>query len=378
LAKLRLNNLVKKFKGFLKHEVVAVDHINLEVKEKEFVSLVGPSGCGKTTILRMIAGLEMPTEGEIYFNDLRVDCLPPQKRDISMVFQNYAVFPHLNVAENIGYGLKIAGVPREEREKRIREIAKVLNISELLYNKPAQLSGGQRQRVALGRAIIRKPKVFLLDEPLSNLDAALREQMRFEIKRLHQQLGVTTIYVTHDQLEALTLSTKIAVMLQGRVQQFDEPEVVFQKPANIFVAKFIGTPPMNFLPVEAQEEGSHLFLKSSAMSIPVPPKAASLLKERNCPNKIMLGIRPQFIKVPEKKGLLTASGEVLLKELIGTEQIAHIRIGENLVRMVTESSTQGITAGKNLDIRFVPQEIHLFNQDTEENILHGLVEEGSL
>jgi len=259
---------VTKFFG----SVLAVKDIDLTVREKEFVTLLGPSGCGKTTLLRMIAGLEKVTGGGIYFGDNLVNNLPPGDRDVAMVFQNYALYPHLNVFKNIGYGLRVRRTPKAEIARRVREVARILEIENLLMRKPRQLSGGQRQRVALGRAIVRNPFLFLMDEPLSNLDAKLRVTMRAELKRFHIRLQATTIYVTHDQLEAMTMSDKIAVIDAGVLQQFATPEEIYNRPDNLFVAGFIGSPPMNFLEGTLTNEGGPALVFSFARQ-PLPPAA---------------------------------------------------------------------------------------------------------
>ena len=256
---IKIENLVKQF-----GKVEVLKGIDLEFPEKEFITLVGPSGCGKTTLLRIIAGLDDPTSGEIYFNDKPISGLSPRERDIAMVFQSYALYPHLNVAGNLGYALKLRGLSKADIAKRVSEVASVLEIEKLLDRKPKALSGGQRQRVALGRAMVRKPGLFLMDEPLSNLDAKLRTSMRSELKRFHTHLGVTTIYVTHDQLEAMSMSDRIAVFDGGVVQQFGTPMEIFRRPNNLFVAEFIGSPPMNF--IHSVEVGSEVMHASRGLS----------------------------------------------------------------------------------------------------------------
>jgi multiple sugar transport system ATP-binding protein len=371
MSKVRVINLEKVFKSFLRKDTIAVKQVNMEVKDKDFVTILGPSGCGKTTLLRLIAGLEEPTEGEIYFNDLRVDKVPPQKRNISMVFQNYAIFPHMNVERNIGYGLKLNKVPKDKIRRTVRDTARILGLEDLLEHKPAQLSGGQRQRVALGRAIIRKPKVFLMDEPLSNLDAALRDQMRVEIKGLHQRLQATTIYVTHDQIEALSMSDRIAVMNKGQIEQYDEPRAVFESPAHIFVAQFIGTPPMNLIHGELAQEKEKLCVKTKPFCLPISTEKASLV--RQVPGKkVVVGVRPQVIRLSEKSNKSMAMGRVSLNELIGTECILHLQIEDISVKVVTRKTGRGILSGDTVGISFHLDDVHIFDQETGKSIIHGL------
>jgi multiple sugar transport system ATP-binding protein len=280
MSGIRIQDVTKRFAN----GVAAVDGISLEIGDGEFMVLVGPSGCGKTTLLRTIAGLEDVTEGTISIGDEDVTERPPQQRDIAMVFQNYALYPHMTVAENLAYGLKLQRMPRQERDARVRDIAGKLGLEELLRRKPAHLSGGQRQRVAMGRAIVREPKAFLMDEPLSNLDAKLRVSMRAELARLHESLGVTTVYVTHDQVEAMTLGQRVAVLRDGKLQQVDTPQSLFNRPRNLFVAAFIGSPAMNL--VEAQVDGSRL--RFADIELPLPGGSPLAGQAR----KVILGIRP--------------------------------------------------------------------------------------
>src|SRR5574342_373206 len=272
MAQVVLKDLVKRF-----DEVTAVRDVNLQIKDKEFIVLVGPSGCGKSTTLRMIAGLEEISSGEIYIGARLVNDLPPKDRDIAMVFQNYALYPHMTVYDNMAFGLKMRKFPKAEIDTRVREAAQMLGIQELLSRKPRQLSGGQRQRVAVGRAIVRHPQVFLFDEPLSNLDAKLRVQMRVELKRLHERLETTAIYVTHDQVEAMTLGDRVVVMKDGWVQQVGEPLELYGKPANRFVAGFIGSPAMNFADVTIAESNGGVWAESPGMRVRVPPAVAGRL-----------------------------------------------------------------------------------------------------
>src|SRR6202162_5119630 len=291
MARVAMRSLNKKY-----DEVHAVIDVNLDIDDKEFVVLVGPSGCGKTTTLRMVAGLESITSGHISIDEKVVNELPPKDRDIAMVFQNYALYPHMSVYDNMAFGLKMRKFPKPEIQKRVQDAAEILGIQELLKRKPRQLSGGQRQRVAVGRAIVRHPQVFLFDEPLSNLDAKLRVQMGVELKRLHERLETTAIYVTHDQVEAMTLGSRVVVMKDGWVQQVGEPMEIYAKPLNRFVAGFIGSPSMNFIPVTLTDGSGALFAEAAGIKIKVPPqKAQSLMAYKGQP--VTLGVRPEDLRV---------------------------------------------------------------------------------
>ena len=281
MARIDLQHLTKAYPG----GVLAVDDVSLEIGDGEFLVLVGPSGCGKSTLLRLIAGLEEVSQGRISVGDEDVTDFAPRKRDIAMVFQSYALYPHMNVRQNIGYGLKVRRTPKDEAKRRVEEVARLLGLESLLDRRPGQLSGGQRQRVAMGRAIVREPKAFLMDEPLSNLDAKLRVGMRASLAQLHDRLGVTTVYVTHDQTEAMTLGQRVAVMNDGHVLQVDSPQRLYDRPANVFVAAFIGTPAMNL--VEATIDGDHLVF--AGLRIPLDPKR----RPQGAPSKVILGIRPE-------------------------------------------------------------------------------------
>jgi multiple sugar transport system ATP-binding protein len=302
----------------------AVSDLNLEVHDGEFVVLVGPSGCGKTTALRMIAGLEEISRGEIRIGDRVVNNLPPGDRDIAMVFQNYALYPHMTVAENIGFALRMRKVPKADARKRIAETARIIGLVDHLDRKPGQLSGGQRQRVAMGRAIVREPQVFLMDEPLSNLDAKLRVQMRAEISRIQRQLSVTTVYVTHDQIEAMTMGDRVAVMRKGLLQQFDAPQVLYERPANLFVASFIGSPAMNVLEGTLERDGDRLICRvgTAAFSIAARPGLAEHIGK-----PLAVGIRPEALDQPGRReggGLLR--GRVQAVEALGPEQLVHVEL----------------------------------------------------
>ncbi|MBS6603529.1 MAG: sn-glycerol-3-phosphate ABC transporter ATP-binding protein UgpC [Brachyspira sp.] len=315
---------------------VVIDNIDLEIKDKEFIVLVGASGCGKSTILRMIAGLEDITDGEILIGDKKVNNIHPKDRDIAFVFQSYALYPHMTVRENIAFGLKMRKVPKDEIEKKVLEAAKILDLTEYLDRKPKQLSGGQRQRVALGRAIVRNPKVFLMDEPLSNLDAKLRVQMRAEIKKLHEKLQTTFIYVTHDQTEALTMGDRIVVLDKGVIQQVDSPEEIYNNPQNMFVAGFVGSPQMNFI---AGEDLSQEFSGKIA------------------------GIRPE--KMREEQGEFKLRVNVEMTELLGSEQIAYFNIGES---KCSAKLPADFKQEKTLDLTINRQDIFLFDKETGKRI----------
>jgi multiple sugar transport system ATP-binding protein len=305
-------------------ETKVVDDLSLEIDEGEFVVLLGPSGCGKTTTLRMLAGLETVSSGDLYIGDERVNDVPTQQRDLAMVFQSYALYPHMTIAENIGYPLRVRKVEQNERRKQVGRVAKMLEIEALLDRKPRQLSGGERQRVALARAIIREPRAYLMDEPLSNLDARLRVQMRGELKRLQHQLGTTTIYVTHDQAEAMTLASRVAVMKKGRLQQFDTPLNIYNRPANRFVAEFVGNPSMNFLDGHI-ERG---FFVSDSVRLPVDRKDSP----------VTLGIRPEHVHVltQPQDGAIPAS--VYVTELMGNETFVFVSVGSH--RLIARASAE--------------------------------------
>jgi multiple sugar transport system ATP-binding protein len=309
----------------------AVSDLNLDVQDAEFVVLVGPSGCGKTTALRMIAGLEEISDGQIRIGDRVVNNLPPGARDIAMVFQNYALYPHMTVAENIGFALRMRKVPKAEARRRIEETARIIGLVDHLDRKPAQLSGGQRQRVAMGRAIVREPQVFLMDEPLSNLDAKLRVQMRAEILRIQRHLAVTTVYVTHDQVEAMTMGDRVAVMRSGLLQQFDAPQRLYERPANLFVASFMGSPAMNVLEGSLEREGDALVCRVGTAALALPPEVENARPglARYVGRQVVVGIRPEALDEPGRRdggdgGRLR--GRVQTVEALGAEQLVHIEI----------------------------------------------------
>ncbi|MGI6285133.1 sn-glycerol-3-phosphate ABC transporter ATP-binding protein UgpC [Neomoorella humiferrea] len=360
-----LKDIWKKF-----GQVIAVREFNLEIKEGEFIVLVGPSGCGKTTTLRMVAGLEDITQGEIYIGNRLVNDLAPKDRDIAMVFQNYALYPHMNVYDNMAFGLKMKKVPKEEIKKRVEEAAKFLGIEHLLARKPKELSGGQRQRVALGRAIVREPKVFLMDEPLSNLDAKLRVQMRSELIKLQQKLGVTTLYVTHDQVEAMTMGHRIVVMKDGIIQQIDTPLGLYERPANLFVASFIGSPPMNFLNVSFEKEGGELKVKGRGFTFTLPQEIGERVETER--KEAILGLRPEDITIDAK--LIQSHPEWVYKiraevvEPLGGEGLVYFTFSDR--QMVAKLSGSHLPkAGEDIALVFNLKRAYLFDKESEKAIL---------
>ena len=378
MAGLSLKGIYKKYPG----GVIAVSDFNLEIKDKEFIVLVGPSGCGKSTTLRMIAGLEEISEGELYIGDRLVNDVAPKDRDIAMVFQNYALYPHMSVFDNMAFGLKLRKTPRDEIKRRVEEAARILDISHLLDRKPKALSGGQRQRVALGRAIVREPKVFLLDEPLSNLDAKLRAQMRTEISKLHQRLGTTFIYVTHDQTEAMTMGTRIVVMKSGLVQQVDTPQNLYLYPCNLFVAGFIGSPQMNFIEAKLLKEGSDFFVEFGSedtktragvkykIKLPADKNKNDCLAEY-VDKEVIMGIRPENVHNEEDliaanpDGIVEANVEVT--ELMGAETYLFMNCEGHAINARVDPSNTA-RPGDTIKITLEPSRIHLFDKETETTI----------
>jgi multiple sugar transport system ATP-binding protein len=340
-------------------DVVATKDLNLEIQDEEFLVLVGPSGCGKTTALRMIAGLEEVSEGTLKIGDRVVNDLAPKDRDVAMVFQSYALYPHMTVYDNLAFGLKLRKVPKDEIRRRVQEAAKTIELTNLLERKPKQLSGGQRQRVALGRAIVREPAVFLMDEPLSNLDAKLRVQTRAEIARLHQRLKTTIVYVTHDQVEAMTMGTRIAVMNNGELQQVGPPQQLYDHPINKFVAGFIGSPAMNFIPVSL--EGNNI-LKHGDISIPVPERYRQQLGPTTG-RTFTAGFRPEHMEIGEagdNTAKLRATVDVV--EFLGNEELLHLRVGDEDLVAIVESS-QRVKPGDVVDMYVPLDKVHLFDDE---------------
>lgn len=349
-------------------DVVAVKDFNLEINDKEFIVLVGPSGCGKTTTLRMVAGLEDISSGELYIDDKLVNDVLPKDRDIAMVFQNYALYPHMTVYDNMGFGLKIRKMEKSEIKERVVNAAKILNIEELLERKPRALSGGERQRVAIGRAIVRDPKVFLMDEPLSNLDTKLRNEMRTEIIKLHKRLQTTFIYVTHDQTEAMTLGDRIVIMKDGLIQQIDSPQEVYNNPANEFVATFIGTPQMNLFDAELIMEDGEYVISLNGHKINLSEKHNKILKIKGTkPQSVRLGIRSENIIISEKK---PESFEINVDvcELMGHEMLIHSKLNNSHMVIKTQSRFN-IKADDTIHISFMTDELHLFENETGYNLL---------
>jgi len=366
MAELKLKNIWKRY-----GDVEAVKDFNLDIKDKEFIVFVGPSGCGKSTTLRMIAGLEEISDGELYIEDRLVNNVAPKDRDIAMVFQNYALYPHMNVYENMAFGLKLRKLPKDEIDRRVNEAAKILGIEEYLKRKPKALSGGQRQRVALGRAIVREPKVFLMDEPLSNLDAKLRVQMRAEILKLHEKLQTTFIYVTHDQTEAMTMASRIVIMRDGVIQQVGSPKEVYEQPNNIFVGGFIGSPAMNFIKGKVIVEGDKLIFTSVGANIEVPEGKGKILRENNYIGKeLYLGIRPEDIH-DEPLFLETVpsviNAKVEVSELTGAEKFVHLNFGNETIIARLDARSQA-EMGSMLEIAFDPNSLHFFDADSENRI----------
>ncbi len=368
MAGLKLSNIVKKYpNGF-----VAVTDFNLDIADKEFIIFVGPSGCGKTTTLRMIAGLEEISEGELYIGDRLMNDVAPKDRDIAMVFQNYALYPHMSVYDNMAFGLKLRKTPKAEIERRVHEAAKILGIEHLLDRKPKALSGGQRQRVAMGRAIVREPRVFLMDEPLSNLDAKLRVQMRTEITKLHQRLQTTFVYVTHDQTEAMTLGTRIVVMKDGVIQQVDSPVNLYNKPNNLFVAGFIGSPQMNLLEVDVKKSEGGAILQFGEFDIRLPDEKAKAVIGGGYEGKtVIMGIRPEDLHDEEaflsvaKDSIIDTDVEVT--ELLGAEVYLYLSsVGQPLTARVNPRTTA--KAGEKIKIAIDANRIHVFDKDTEQVI----------
>lgn len=363
MAEVLLKNVGKTYDG----DVVAVKDVNLEIKDKEFVVLVGPSGCGKSTTLRMVAGLEEITEGEIYIDGKVVNNKPPKDRDIAMVFQNYALYPHMTVRDNMAFGLKLRNFDPEEIEKRVNDAADILGLREYLNRKPKALSGGQRQRVALGRAIVRRPKVFLFDEPLSNLDAKLRVQMRAEIIRIHARLKVTTIYVTHDQTEAMTMGTKIVVMNNKLVQQIGTPMDVYRAPINKFVAGFIGTPPMNFMEADVKEEGGSVILDMGEFRLKLPSDLSEKAKAE-VGKKATFGIRPEDIYDPSTftgtVDLNKCTANIEIVEHLGSESVVYFSSNEHSFMAKFDPSVEAKIGDTNREVLFDMSKSHLFNLET--------------
>ncbi len=362
--KIELRNIAKKYEG---REHYTLENINLTIDHNDFFVILGPSGCGKSTLLRMIAGLNSITKGDLLFDSIRVNGLDPKDRDIAMVFQSYALYPHMTVYKNIAFGLKVRKEMRQVIDSRVKDVAKILEITEYLSSKPSDISGGQRQRVALGRAIVRKPKAFLMDEPLSNLDAKLRESMRAELVKIHKMLDATTIYVTHDQLEAMSMGTKIVVMHHSKIQQLGTPRELYEKPANLFVASFIGTPTMNIWHGKLKDD--YFVSHSKLVKFKLSPVQVKKLKSEKIIN-ISLGVRSEHIKVAKCTTGVDIKAEVSLIELLGKEQqiSADISVNETIIVTIpTDVNLEKVKLSKNREImcfKFMSSKIHLFNTKT--------------
>ena len=371
MAGLKLKNIYKKYSNGYQ----AVTDFNLDIEDKEFIIFVGPSGCGKSTTLRMIAGLEEISDGELWIGDRLMNDVAPKDRDIAMVFQNYALYPHMSVFDNMAFGLKLRKMPKAEIEQRVREAARILDLEHLLDRRPKALSGGQRQRVAMGRAIVREPKVFLMDEPLSNLDAKLRVQMRTEISKIHQRLQTTIIYVTHDQTEAMTLGTRIVVMKDGVAQQIDTPTNLYEKPNNLFVAGFMGSPQMNFINVKVEKRDNgevHLIFGKDDVKLP-DAKAKKVIESGYVGKEVIMGIRPEDLH--DEQIFLESSPESIIHanievtELLGHEINLYMVVnGQNFTARVNPRSTA--KPGDTIKIALDVNKIHLFDKDTELAIVH--------
>jgi len=365
MASVTFKNVFKRF-----GDVTAVNDLSMEIEDKEFLVFVGPSGCGKTTALRLLAGLEEISDGEILIGDRVVNDVAPKDRDIAMVFQSYALYPHLSVYDNLAFGLKLRKTPKDEIKKRVEEAAKILGIGEYLDRKPRQLSGGQRQRVAVGRAIVRHPQVFLFDEPLSNLDAKLRVETRANITKLWQQLGTTFIYVTHDQVEAMTMATRIAVINKGVLQQLDTPQMLYDKPANMFVAGFIGSPAMNFFPGSLKKDGAKMFFESDGFTVEVPEAKHGKYQDY-VGRKVVFGIRPEDIHnpkfVPSDIHAAPVEAKVDVTELMGNETFLYMVSGSNQFVARVDPRTD-FAMGDKVQVVFNMDNFHIFDPETEQAV----------
>ncbi|MFV0413458.1 MAG: ABC transporter ATP-binding protein [Oscillospiraceae bacterium] len=369
MASISLRNIYKVYPG----DVTAVKDFNMEIEDKEFIVLVGPSGCGKSTTLRMIAGLEEISKGELYIGERLVNDVPPKDRDIAMVFQNYALYPHMTVFKNMAFGLELRKTPKDEIKRRVNEAARILDIEHLLDRKPKALSGGQRQRVALGRAMVRNPAVFLLDEPLSNLDAKLRASMRTELIKLHQKLGTTFVYVTHDQTEAMTMGDRIVVMKDGVIQQTDTPQNLYDNPCNVFVAGFIGSPQMNFVDGTLSKEGDNYFFEAYGDKLQIVSSKVNEKMAEYVGKPIKMGIRPEDIKDDEAfikenpNALLSANVEV--SELMGSEVYLYLNYKDNRLTARVAPDTNSRT-NDDIKVAVDTRKIHLFDPETELAIMN--------
>jgi multiple sugar transport system ATP-binding protein len=362
MSNLRIENLTKKYEN-----TKALDNFSLEIKSGEFVVLLGPSGCGKTTAVRCIAGLISPSSGQIYIGDKLVNDLPPKDRDVAMVFQNFALYPHMSVYDNIAFPLKMKKKSKLYVEQKINDVADLLGMKDLLGRKPKELSGGQMQRVALGRALVREPKVFLMDEPLSNLDAKLRMYMRTEIKKLQKKVGITTLYITHDQIEAMSMADKVAIMNKGLLQQVGEPQEVYNQPANTFVADFIGSPSMNFLEFILVKDLTGIHLESDGISFNLP----NITTSKPLPHRVTIGIRPKDISILDDESYadITMKGEITFIEMLGDDSIIEVKTGSNLIKVANANSNLDIRVGRILKLGIPHSKIHFFDTNGERRFL---------
>ncbi|HAJ32415.1 MAG TPA: glycerol-3-phosphate ABC transporter ATP-binding protein [Candidatus Atribacteria bacterium] len=363
MSKIFLENICKYF-GSTK----AVEKLNINVKEGEFMALLGPSGCGKSTTLRLIAGLEKPTRGNIYFDDRIVNDLEPKERAIAMVFQDYALYPHMSVYDNMALCLKVDKIPKNEIVKRVTETAKILNLEQLLNRKPGELSGGQQQRVALGRAIIRKPSVFLLDEPLSNLDAVLRINMRAELKKLQEKLKTTMIYVTHDQEEAMIMADRVAIIKDGKVLQINTPRRIYDQPANKFIAGFIGSPQMNFLECNLVEKSTATYLNAGKFSVKVPSSLRKRIKAKERGLAVVMGVRPEDVLVSLESQRDFLEVKVYFFQQMGNIGYVNLEMGNNIITAMVNPNFEG-HVGENVFIKFNESRLHIFDKRTEDTII---------
>jgi multiple sugar transport system ATP-binding protein len=368
MARIAFEHVSKRFSG----DALAVNDLNLEINDGEFLVLVGPSGCGKTTALRCLAGLEDITDGQIVIGDRVVNDLPPKDRDIAMVFQSYALYPHMSLFENMAFSIRMRKRPKTEIEAKVREAAQILGLENLLDRKPGALSGGQRQRVALGRAIVRDPAAFLMDEPLSNLDAKLRVQTRAEIARLHQRLGTTIVYVTHDQVEAMTMGDRIAVMREGLLQQVGTPKMLYEAPVNRFVAGFIGSPSMNFLQGRVTVDGDKIALALDGLEVPLSGRAAAVARSRGADAELILGMRPEHFDAAgtQTSGVVSLPATVEVVEFLGNDELIHANVaGNDVVALVPASLS--IAVGDKMTLVIADSLVHAFDPGTDAVVTGG-------
>jgi multiple sugar transport system ATP-binding protein len=363
LARVEIRGVTKRF-----GEVVAVSDLSLSIEDRAFVVLLGPSGCGKTTVLRCIAGLETPEQGEIQIGDVRVNDLPPKDRDVALVFQSYALYPHMTVFDNISFPLKIRKWSRTDIDKRVKAIGELLRIEHLLNRKPKQLSGGEQQRVALGRALVREPQVFLMDEPLSNLDAKLRLYMRAELKRLQKEIGITTIYVTHDQAEAMTMADRIAIMNKGILHQYESPDEIYHRSANMFVAGFLGSPPMNFFKCTFRERESKFGLEGDSFAFQISKELAELIRTKSTDLSVVIGIRPEDVVLSKEASTgMAVKAEVYVVEPLGSATIVDMKVGDEIYK-VAAAGTFKASIGDVMFMCFTENRTQTFDAKTEEYI----------